>query len=75
MDNKNMDSNKTPPTDTVPYILGQLVSKVDTLLQTVHGYDKRLTAVERKQYWLSGASAVLGFVVAKIAPFTNILPH
>jgi hypothetical protein len=70
-----MDNNTTPPTDTVPYILGQLVSKVDTLLHRTDGYDKRIAAVERKQWWLSGASAVLGFVIAKLSTLIGIFPH
>ena len=65
--------NQQNTIETVPFMLGRLESKVDMLLQASASYDKRITTVERKQYWMSGAGAVLGAIAAKIVPLGNIM--
>jgi hypothetical protein len=43
--------------------LGRLESKVDILLARDDGFDRRLTKVEHKVTWFSGAAAAVGALI------------
>lgn len=46
--------------------VGSIDAKVDILLERTGGFDKRLSAVEKKVWWASGASAVLVFLTTHL---------
>ncbi len=46
--------------------LGRVEAKVDILLANSENINKRVAAVEKKVWWLSGVSAAIAFVTAKV---------
>lgn len=48
--------------DDIQRSLGQIEAKVDILLSRTDAYDKRISAVEKKVWYASGASAVLAYI-------------
>lgn len=62
-----------PRDNSIQYILGRLDGKMDLVLKSVTNHDKRLAAVEKRQWWISGASAVVGVLLTKVTPLATIL--
>lgn len=62
-----------PITDTIPFLLGRLDSKVDLLLAHSKLYDVRLRTVERRQWWATGAAAIIGVVATRVIPFGQLM--
>lgn len=52
--------------DELQRSLGRVEAKVDTLLERTAGFDTRITAVEKKVWYASGASAVIAFIATNI---------
>lgn len=48
--------------DELQRAMGRVEAKVDILLDRTGAYDKRISAVEKKVWWSSGASAVIAFL-------------
>lgn len=46
--------------------MGRVESKMDLVLERTAGHEKRLSKVERMQWWASGAVGVVAFFAAKI---------
>jgi len=46
--------------------MGRVESKVDLLIERTDAYDKRISAVEKKVWWSSGAAAVIAFITTNI---------
>lgn len=53
--------------------LGRIEAKVDILLNRSENQENRLRAVERKQWWATGAAAVCGAVLANTKAFASII--
>lgn len=53
--------------------LGRIEAKVDILLSRTDEQDRRLRAVERKQWWAAGAAAAVGTILARTAAFAHII--
>lgn len=53
--------------------LGRIEAKVDILLSRTDEQDRRLRAVERKQWWATGAAAAAGAILARTAAFAHII--
>lgn len=68
-----MDHDPSLPNgETVQFVLGRLDGKVDILLSQVRGYDTRLRAVEKRQWWATGAAAVAGAALSKYFPIASL---
>jgi hypothetical protein len=52
--------------DELQRSLGRVEAKVDTLLERTAGFDTRITAVEKKVWHASGASAVVAFIATHL---------
>lgn len=52
--------------DDVQRTLGQIEAKVDILLARSDAYDKRISAVEKRVWYASGASAIVGFIATNL---------
>ena len=48
--------------------LARIETKLDAALATDADHEKRLRAVEKKQWWLSGVAAVVGFLASHFGP-------
>ena len=46
--------------------VGEIDANVKTLLKRTEGFDTRLSAVEKKVWWASGASSIVAFFIAHI---------
>lgn len=53
-------------TDELQRAMGRVEAKVDILLERSIHDEKRITAIEKKVWWASGASAVLAFIATKL---------
>ena len=53
-------------TDDLQRAMGRVEAKVDILLDRARSDDKRITAIEKKVWWASGASAVVAFIATKL---------
>ena len=53
-------------TDELQRAMGRVESKVDLLIERTGAYDKRISAVEKKVWWSSGAAAVIAFITTNI---------
>lgn len=53
--------------------LARIEGKMDIVLDLLKEDRKRLSAVERKQWYAAGAAAVVGAVVAKTSAFAHII--
>lgn len=52
--------------DELQRAMGRVEAKVDLLIERTGSYDKRISAVERKMWWSSGAAAVIAFITTNI---------
>jgi hypothetical protein len=52
--------------DELQRSMGRVEAKVDLLIERTGGYDKRLSAVEKRVWWSSGAAAVIAFFTTKV---------
>ncbi len=52
--------------DELQRAMGRVEAKVDLLLERSGTYDKRLSAVEKKVWYASGASAVVAFIATHL---------
>ena len=52
--------------DELQRSMGRVEAKVDLLLERSGTYDKRLSAVEKKVWYASGASAVVAFIATHL---------
>lgn len=46
--------------------VGRIEGKLDMLIEQTKGSNKRLSAVEKKVWWASGAGAVIGWIGSKV---------
>jgi hypothetical protein len=56
-------------TEEIQRSLGNIEAKVDILLDQGKTFDTRISAVEKKVWWASGAAGAVGFLVANFAKF------
>lgn len=67
-------TNEAPaPATTTEYLLGRLDGKMDLVIAKLDGHDRRISAVEKRQWWATGAAAVAGAVISKVIPFAQII--
>ncbi|MEH2501257.1 hypothetical protein V1290_000068 [Bradyrhizobium sp. AZCC 1578] len=52
--------------DELQRAMGRVEAKVDLLIELTGKYDDRLTKVERKVWWSSGAAAVIAFITTNL---------
>jgi len=52
--------------DELQRAMGRVEAKVDLLLEREGANNKRISAVEKKVWWASGASAVLAYIATNI---------
>lgn len=52
--------------DELQRAMGRVEAKVDLLIERTGAYDKRISAVEKRVWWASGASAVLAFIATHL---------
>ena len=52
--------------DELQRAMGRVEAKVDLLIERTGAYDKRISAVEKRVWWASGASAVLAYIATNI---------
>ena len=62
----NDSDKRIAGTDLFGKNLEPIDAKVDILLDRTKGFDKRLSAVEKKVWWASGASAVVAFLATHL---------
>lgn len=48
--------------DDIQRSMGRVEAKVDLLLERTGGFEKRISSVEKKVWYASGASAVIAFI-------------
>jgi hypothetical protein len=52
--------------DELQRAMGRVEAKVDLLIERTGVYDKRISAVEKRVWYASGASAVIAFMATHI---------
>lgn len=52
--------------DEIQRSLGRVEAKVDLLLERTNGFDTRLSKVEKKVWYASGASAVIAYIATHL---------
>jgi len=52
--------------DELQRSMGRVEAKVDLLIERTGGFDKRISAVEKRVWYASGASAVVAFVATHL---------
>lgn len=52
--------------DELQRAMGRVEAKVDLLIERTGAYDRRISAVEKKVWYASGASAVLAFIATHL---------
>lgn len=52
--------------DELQRAMGRVEAKVDLLIERTGKYDTRISAVEKKVWWSSGAAAVITFIATNI---------
>lgn len=53
-------------TDDVQRSLGRIEGKLDNVLERMGDSDKRISAIEKKVWWSSGAAAIVAFIATRI---------
>jgi hypothetical protein len=53
--------------------LGKIEGKLDVALELLREDRKRLTSVERKQWWATGAAAACGALITKTEAFAHMI--
>ncbi len=52
--------------DELQRAMGRVEAKVDLLIERTGTYDKRISAVEKRVWWSSGAAAVVAYIATNI---------
>lgn len=52
--------------DELQRAMGRVEAKVDLLIERTGNFDKRISAVEKRVWWASGASAVVAFIATHL---------
>jgi hypothetical protein len=52
--------------DELQRAMGRVEAKVDLLIERTSKYDDRLSKVEKRVWWASGASAVLAYIATNL---------